>query len=53
MADPGRVPGAARDAEFRGSVPQAMALEGSLARIAQKRLRENALKRGAVPETPA
>ncbi len=53
MADPGRVPGTARDAEFRGNVPHAMSLEDSLARIKSKRPHANALKPGAASEMPA
>ena len=42
MAEPERVPGAANDAELRGSVPHAMSLEDSLARIGRKRPHSNA-----------
>ena len=53
MTDPGRVPGAARDAEFRNSAPHAMALEGSLARIEWKRPHSNALKLSAASDMSA
>ncbi|MGP1676508.1 MAG: hypothetical protein ACTS6J_05045 [Burkholderiales bacterium] len=53
MADPGRVPGAARDAAFGGGVPQAMALDDGLARIEGKRPHSNAPKPGAARDRSA
>ena len=53
MADRGRIPGAAQDAEFRGSVPQALPLGDTVARIERKRPHAHALKPGTAAELPA